>query len=530
MTTMPTVIPIRSTSLFSAVAIAIVAFALGGCGSEAEGGPSTTTDTSGGGQGGGGHSAVGWTEESHGNSVDANYDVVFAQGTVQRLDIVIAAEDLAAMLADVDDYVEEQEGGGGPPVGPPPPQAIAACQDADEDDACQYQYEGDTVEGTCLPDPHQPRLICVNMGAPGASDRDPIYVPCTLWYDEKSWPQVGIRYKGNSSLRFSWEQGVRKLPFRLELDEYEDQYPDTKNQRFYGFQELTFAPGYFDASYLHDALANEVFNDLGVPAPRTAFWAVYVDEGDGVPQYWGLYTMIEDPTDAMMTTVYGDDSGNMYKPERGCADWTCASEDGFVKKNNEDEDDYSDVAAAVTALLADRSDAEAWRTGLEATFDAAGFLRWLAVSTFIVNWDSYGMTPHNYYLYGVPSQSGRLVWIPWDHNMSLDYYPRGNLTLALDEVEDSWPLIRYLLDDPVYAAIYYEELERALDGPLEVQAFSARAQELHDLISPYAEQEQEPYTQLSSWQAFESSVSGPDGLVAHVEERRAAVVELLGLE
>jgi len=519
--------------------LVIAIFATCGCGNNDEVLP-TTSDTS----GSGGQSAEetpiaeGWSEQSHGNSADPNYDVVFAQDKVQRLDIVIGADDFALMQADVDDFVAEQESGpsgGGPPEGgppgggPPPNEAIVACEGKQQGDSCEYQYQGATVSGACMPDPHQDRLICVeNAGGPGGTDRDPIYVPATLQYEGKTWPYVGIRYKGNSSLRFSWSKGIRKLPFRLELDEYEDQYPATKNQRFYGFKELTFAPGYYDPSYLHDALASEIFDDLGVPAARTAFWAVYVDMGDGAgPTYWGLYTMIEDPTDAMMDRVYGDDSGNMYKPERGCADWSCFDEEAFVKKNNEEQADYSDVQGAIDAVLADRSDAASWRANLEQTIDVSGFIRWLAVSTVIVNWDSYGMAPHNYYLYSVPNDSGRLVWIPWDHNMSLAYYPKGALSLRLDEVAENWPLIRYIIDDPVYGAEYRQQLAATLQGPLEATQFEARALALHELIAPYVQQEQAPYTQLESYADFEQSLSGNDGLYEHVADRLDEVQTLL---
>lgn len=147
-----------------------------------------------------------------------------------------------------------------------------------------------------------------------------MYVPVTLGFEDRTWPYVGMRFKGNSSLKYSWEEGTLKLPFRLEIDEYEDTYPSTDDQRFWGFKELTFARGYYDSSYLHDALAAEIFVELGVPAAKTAFYEVHVDEGDGDgSKYWGLYTIIEDPSDAMMDRVYGDDSGNLYKPENQCA-------------------------------------------------------------------------------------------------------------------------------------------------------------------------------------------------------------------
>ncbi len=462
----------------------------------------------------------GWSEESHSNDADPDYDVVFAQGVVQRLDITIADDDYEAMLADVDEIVGDGGGGGGGPGEPPPTEARTACEGLDENDPCEYDYEGEHIEGVCLPDPMQGMLWCIDLeDAPGAAGQDPMYVPVTLAYDDREWPHVGMRFKGNSSLMNSWEAGILKLPFRLELDEYEDDYPVTEDQRFYGFKELTAAPGYYDASYLHDTLTNWIYDGLGIPVARTAFWEVHVDVGNG-SEFWGLYTVIEDPSDAMMDRVYGDDDGNLYKPEHACSDWTCFDEDSFAKKNNEDEADYSDVEAAIDALLDDGGDAEAWRAALEQVFDVDGFLRWIAASNVIVSWDGYGFIGHNYYLYGVPEDGGRLTWIPWDHNMALDIYPMGYLTLSMDEVDDSWPLIRKVMDDPVYSEAYLTHVEQALVGNFEQDTFSAKAQELHDLIAPYVEEEEAPFTQLESLSEFNDSV---EALIDHVQWRHEEV-------
>ena len=51
-------------------------------------------------------------------------------------------------------------------------------------------------------------------------------------------------------------------------------------------------------------------------------------------------------------------------------------------------------------------------------------------------------------------------------------------------VNENWPLIRFLLDDPVYRAKYRTALESVLRGSYEKTRFDARATELHDMILP----------------------------------------------
>jgi len=256
----------------------------------------------------------------------------------------------------------------------------------------------------------------------------------------------------------------------------------------------------------------------------------------------------------MLEAQFGDDSGNLYKPT---SNWVSFNEADFDKETNQGEEDFSDVEAAIAALHADRSDPEAWRAGLEAALNVDEFIHWLAVNTVIQNWDTYGNMAQNYYLYGDPSDEGRLIWIPWDNNMALsgdggmgaapdefedldggieglDDVNGGMarmgraLSLTLDEVGGNWPLIRYLADDPVYWAIYVSYVQETIEGLFAVEPTQARYQAAHDLIAPYvvgSEGELPGCTLLSDSQEFYDAL---DDLIAHVAQRREAVLEFLG--
>ena len=65
--------------------------------------------------------------------------------------------------------------------------------------------------------------------------------PAPVVYQGRTWWRVGLRDKGRSSLRFGYEEGVGKLPFRLDFDQFEDDNPDLADQRFWGFKKMTFA-------------------------------------------------------------------------------------------------------------------------------------------------------------------------------------------------------------------------------------------------------------------------------------------------
>ena len=529
---------------------------------------------------------VGWSAETHSNDVAADYAVVFPEAKVNRLDITIASEDWQAMQDNmVELYGQPGEGnqtaggagqepflpGGGDlgtdgrfpgGAGAMPEELTEACAELQEGDDCTASVGGFAVTGTCTLS-EDDALVCIpemdfdqpqdgampDGGVPGGGmggmgfggGANPMYVPCTVEFEGNTWWYVGVRYKGQSSLTSTWSAGVGKLPLRFDFDEFEDDHPEVDDQRFYGFKELSLASNWSDSSYLREKVAHDIFREAGVPAPRTAFYRVYIDFGEGAT-YFGLYTMTEVPDDPMLLDQFGNDDGNLYKPT---SNWVTFDEDGFDKETNQDDEDWSDVEAAIDALHADRSDGEAWRAGLEAVFDVDGFLRWLAVNTVIQNWDTYGNMAQNYYLYGNPDDDGRLHWIPWDNNMALmdgtggttgADSPGGDrgfggmgrtLSLSLDEVDDSWPLIRYLADDPVYWAAYVEYVQETVQDAFAVDATQERYQAAHDLIAPYVvgdEGELSDYTLLSGSEEFEAGLAY---LLDHVVERNQAVQEFL---
>ncbi len=327
------------------------------------------------------------SDPSHSNKADPDYSVVFPADQVNQITITIPAENWQLMLANMTEMYGEFGGSAG----------------------------GNAAGGQQAPGQ--------GKGMPGASDStDPVYVSADVSFEGLVWEHVGIRFKGFNSLMGSWNEGSYKIALKLNFDKYEDNYPELKNQRFYGFDELNLQGAYNDDSLMRDMIVPSIFRESGVAAPMTAFYRVYVDYGEG-PVYFGLYTMIESVEDTVIETQFSDDSGNLYKPEGDGATFAAGTFDidCFEKQTNEKEADWSDVEKLYTVLNADTrlSDPEQWRSDLEEVFDVDTFLRWLATNTVIQNWDTYGGNCRNFYLYTDPAD-GKITWIPWDNNYALN--------------------------------------------------------------------------------------------------------------
>ncbi len=437
-----------------------------------------------------------WTTESHSKDGKPDYAIAFQQENVNSLEITLGKTTWESVKADM---VAKNKGvfgstptqagggnaGGGVVVNPP--------------------VGGGGAVGGVVP----------NFGP------EPAYVEATLKFNNKTWKNIGFRLKGNSTLNRTWKAGIFKLPIRLKMDEFEDKYPEINDQRFYGFKELSFSPGVNDNSLIREKVTADIFRMAGIPAARTTFTKVYIDFGEGL-KYCGVYTMLEVVDDTMLKDQFGENKGNAYKPE---SNFTTFNQANFEKKNNETTPDWSDVQTTITSLNAPNrtTDAATWRTNLEKTMNMEHFIKWLAVNSTLVNWDTYGGIAHNHYLYNHSTK--KMLWIPWDNNEALNNNARVNLNLL--GVANNWPLIKFVAEDPIYYAKYKAYVKDFNDNVFTTTKMNEIFEKATSLITPFVngtEKELAPYSNLTNVGSFTSSLAQ---LKAHVVARNKAVSDFL---
>jgi spore coat protein H len=426
-----------------------------------------------------------WTEETHGSSVSPDYSVAFNQNEVLRFDITISSDEWDLMQDDLDDILGSTGGGpGGPPGG---------------------------------------------GGITTGSDSDPIWIPCSVNFDDKEWYHVGIRYKGNSSLGSTYLLGLEKFSFKLDFDEFENDYPEIGDQRFYGFKQLNLKNNYDDASLMREKVGSDLFLDFGLAGPQTAFCVVYVDFGSG-PVYFGVYTLVEEVDDTVLDNQFGESAGNLYKPDGTAASFASGTynDSQMEKKNNEDLDDYLDVYDLYTIInSSDRTtDNDTWKTNLNSVLDVDVFLKWLAANITMQNWDTYGLMTHNYYLYN-NTANGLLTWIPWDNNEALQEGKQGGArSMSLEDVDNSWPLIRYLANDDQYLERYKYYMLQFCEDVFDPESMTSLYGKYYDLLKEFAYAEISGYSFLRSDADFDAGV---EELINHVSARNNAMESFLEL-
>ena len=340
-----------------------------------------------------------WRENTHSNLVERNYEKVFDQTRVNRIDIVLTESEFSDMQANFG--------------------ALASSND---------------------------------------TQTNPDYFSCDFFFNGIQWYDVGVRYKGNSSSFESFKTGNGKLPFKLDFDEFEDTNTDIEDQRFFGFGQLSLHPNFNDNSQLREKLALDLYRDFGVPASMTSFYEVYVDKGNGTPVYFGLYTLVEDFTPDLLERQFLTNSGNSYEAQNGGSKFYPDQFElsDFIPKTNQTttlNEDIQELFDVVNSSLR-TTDPEQWKQSLESVFDVEGFLKYLAVNNSIQNWDTYGNKRGNYYLYHDPAD-GLLKWVVRAANEA--FKSEGNeapVSLSMLEVTTDWPLINYLIRIPEYESSY----------------------------------------------------------------------------
>ena len=137
-----------------------------------------------------------------------------------------------------------------------------------------------------------------------ATCTDEEYVPCHLVIDGESYKNVAIRAKGNTSLSSVTQYGNNRYSFKIEFDHYQT------GGSYHGLDKLSLNNLIQDNTYLKDYFAYTLMRKGGAAAPLCSF--VQINVGG---QPWGLYLAVEGVEDSFLRRNFGNDTGELYKPD-----------------------------------------------------------------------------------------------------------------------------------------------------------------------------------------------------------------------
>ncbi len=130
------------------------------------------------------------------------------------------------------------------------------------------------------------------------------YESCNLTIDGETYSNVAIRGKGNTSLTNVKNYGNNRYSFKIEFDHYDD------SVNYYGLDKLTLNNIIQDKTYMKDFLTYQLMGGFGVSAPLCSYVQILVNGEE-----WGLYLAVESIEESFLKRNYGNDYGELYKPD-----------------------------------------------------------------------------------------------------------------------------------------------------------------------------------------------------------------------
>ena len=354
----------------------------------------------------------------------------------------------------------------------------------------------------------------------GADDEE--YVPCTVTVDGEVFSQVGLRAKGNNSLRLTGEYGLSRYSLKLEFDHYQD------GGNYHGLDKFSLDASFQDNSYMKSYLVYDMMSFMGVPAPLCSYAWVTVN---GAP--WGLFLAVEEPEESFARRNFGVGYGRLYKPDYRSLN--AENADVALRYIDGDPASYDnifrnakfDTSAADQERLIEALRVLSTGENLETAVDVDEVLRYFTVQVFVMNWDSYlGHTGHNYFLY---EEDGILSILPWDYNLAFGTYALGMTdpirdpnvlinypvyTPAPGETMLKRPLYHNLMKNDTYFARYRAYFDTLIETYFESGYCEIRLRQTEAMIAPYVQRDPTAFCSFEDHRLAVSTLAEVCGLRA----------------
>jgi spore coat protein CotH len=237
-----------------------------------------------------------------------------------------------------------------------------------------------------------------------------VEVPATLTVDGKTYPNVGVHFRGMSSLMMVGDGFKRSLGVSMNFVD--------KGQRLYGYRSLNLLNAHEDASFLRPVLYSEVARHY-VPTPKVNLVKVVING-----ESWGVYDNAEQFNKDMMKEWFperGGGSGARWKVRgspggRGGLEYLGDEEAPYRQRYTIKTADVPQVWRDLIALCRTLNETppEKLEAALEPILDVDGVLWFLALENAFINGDGYWIRASDFSIY--QDTSNKFHILPSDIN------------------------------------------------------------------------------------------------------------------
>ncbi|SFH68640.1 CotH kinase family protein [Planctomicrobium piriforme] len=234
-----------------------------------------------------------------------------------------------------------------------------------------------------------------------------VEIPATLVVDGKTYPQVGVHFRGMSS--FMGVQAGSKRSLNVSLDFVDE------NQRLDGYKTLNLNNSHEDPSFLHTVLYFDIARKY-IAAPKANFVRVVING-----ESWGVYSNVQQFDKTLVKENFRESNGARWKVPgspggRGGLEYLGDDPEAYKKiydiKSKDDDAAWQALIKLCKTL--NETPADKLEAALEPMLDVDGALWFLALENVLINSDGYWIRASDYSIY--LDEKGKFHILPHDAN------------------------------------------------------------------------------------------------------------------
>ena len=313
-----------------------------------------------------------------------------------------------------------------------------------------------------------------------------VELPATLRMDGRTYPNVGVQFRGNSSF-FSVQRG-RKRSLSLSPGHVD------ANQRLEGYRALTLLNAHSDPTFLRSMLYLDIVRQH-MPALKANFMRVVING-----ESWGVYVNQQRYNKDFLRETFKTEAGIRFKSSNrsrgGGLSYlgdNVAEYRKWYEIQDPDRDESWKTLMAVTRVLAE-TPAEKLKPAIEPILNVDGALRYLALDIAMMSGDGYWLHGSDFNLYA--DAKGQLHILHHDANEAFTAHaagaaasgrgggPREAKADPLDYMDDPFKALRNkLLAVPEYRERYLRYVRDIAEKSLDWKVLEPKINAWRKLIS-----------------------------------------------
>jgi hypothetical protein len=234
-------------------------------------------------------------------------------------------------------------------------------------------------------------------------------VPATATIDGRTYPTVGVHFRGMSS--YMGVPATYKRSLNLSFD-----MADPK-QRVYGAKTLNLLNGHEDSSMMSTVLYSHIARQY-IPAPKANFVRVVING-----ECWGVYTSVEQFDKEFLKDNYKGTKGTRWKVRGspgggGGLEYLGDRIDDYKRryemKTGDGTDEKAWKALVLLCKTLNETPADKLEEALKPMLDLEEVLKFLALDNALINCDGYWIRASDYTIF--LDEAGKFHLVPHDMN------------------------------------------------------------------------------------------------------------------